>query len=147
MSQNSLEKVFYVKVFFDQFNVPQQKKAQLKKLISIIFKELQDKLAKKLYDDFRKDNKDVSEIAEKNTLKKENVQKCKESQLNIKDLILILCRFKDGISTKDNLEWLRHEFGEQASESKNNADYRDSHNYAQSRYNGDPWIEEWDNRS
>ena len=42
MSQNSLEKVFYVKVFLDQFNVPQQKKAQLKKLISITFKELQD---------------------------------------------------------------------------------------------------------
>ena len=42
MSQNSLEKVFYVKVFLDQFNVPQQKKAQLKKLISRTFKELQD---------------------------------------------------------------------------------------------------------
>ena len=42
MSQNSLEKVFYVKVFLDQFNVHQQKKAQLKKLISKAFKELQD---------------------------------------------------------------------------------------------------------
>ena len=42
MSQNSLEKVFYVKVFLDQFNLPQQKKAQLKKLISRTFKELQD---------------------------------------------------------------------------------------------------------
>ena len=40
--------------------------------------ELQDKLAKKLYDAFRKDNKDVCEIAEKNTRKKENVQKCKD---------------------------------------------------------------------
>lgn len=37
--------------------------------------ELQDKLAKELYDALRKD---VCEIAEKNTLKKENVQKCKD---------------------------------------------------------------------
>jgi hypothetical protein len=38
MSQNSLEKVFHGKVFLDQFNVPQQKKAQLKELISQAFK-------------------------------------------------------------------------------------------------------------
>lgn len=37
------------------------------------------------------------------------------------------------------------EFVEQAYESKNNAGYRDSHKYAQNRYKGDLWIEEWDN--
>lgn len=131
--------------------------------------ELQSKLAKKLYDDFRKDNKDVSEIAEKNTLKKENVQKCKDHIFNNEHLLdqyeelgepaeykrfdpnlkqaLAWKRLKDGIPTKDDLEWLRHEFVEQAYESKNNAGYRDSHKYAQSRYNGDPWIDEWDSRS
>ena len=41
-SQNNLKKVFHVKVFLDQFNVPQQKKAQFNELISQAFKELQD---------------------------------------------------------------------------------------------------------
>ena len=94
--------------------------------------ELQDKLAKKLYDDFCKDNKDVSEIAEKNTLKKENVQKCKYHIFNNEHLLdqyeelgepaeykrfdpnlkqaLAWKSFKDGIPTKDDLEWFRHEF-------------------------------------
>lgn len=54
-------------------------------------------------------------------------------------------RFKDGIPTKEDFKWLRHEFVEQAYESKNNAGYRDSHKYTQSRYNSDPWIEEWNN--
>ena len=129
--------------------------------------ELQYKLAEKLYNDCRKDNKDVSEIAEKNTLKKENVQKCKDHIFNNEHLLdqyeelgepaeykkfdpnlkqaLAWERFKDGIPTKEDIEWLRHEFVEQAYESKNNAGYRDSHKYAQNRYNGDPWIEEWDN--
>lgn len=40
MITNSLEKVFYVEDFLQQFNVSQQKKAQLKKLISQPFKEL-----------------------------------------------------------------------------------------------------------
>ena len=129
--------------------------------------ELQYKLAEKLYNDCRKDNKDVSEIAEKNTLKKENVQKCKDHIFNNEHLLdqyeelgepaeykkfdpnlkqaLAWERFKDGIPTKEDIEWLRHEFVEQAYESKNNAGYRDSHKYAQNRYNGDLWIEEWDN--
>lgn len=50
-----------------------------------------------------------------------------------------------GLEQKEDIEWLRHEFVEQAYEFKNNAGYRDSHKYAQNRYNGDPWIEEWDN--
>lgn len=49
--------------------------------------ELQYKLAEKLYNDCRKDNKDVSEIAEKNTLKKENVQKCKDHIFNNEHLL------------------------------------------------------------
>lgn len=49
--------------------------------------ELQDKLAEKLYNDYRKDNQDVSEIAEKNTLKKENVQKCKDHIFNNEHLL------------------------------------------------------------
>ena len=129
--------------------------------------ELQYKLAEKLYNDCRKDNKDVYEIAEKNTLKKENVQKCKDHIFNNEHLLdqyeelgepaeykkfdpnlkqaLAWERFKDGTPTKEDIEWLRHEFVEQAYESKNKAGYRDYHKYAQSRYNDDPWVEEWDN--
>lgn len=93
--------------------------------------ELQYKLAEKLYNDCRKDNKDVYEIAEKNTLKKENVQKCKDHIFNNEHLLdqyeelgepaeykkfdpnlkqaLAWERFKDGIPTKEDIEWLRHE--------------------------------------
>ena len=49
--------------------------------------ELQYPLAEKLYNDYRKDNKDVSEIAEKNTFKKENVQKCKDHIFNNEHLL------------------------------------------------------------
>lgn len=49
--------------------------------------ELQYKLAEKLYNDCCKDNKDVSETAEKNTLKKENVQKCKDYIFNNEHLL------------------------------------------------------------
>ena len=88
--------------------------------------ELQYKLAEKLYNDWRKDNQDVSEIAEKNTLKKENVQKCKDHIFNNEHLLdqyeelgepseykrfdpnlkqaLAWQRFKDGIPTKEDLE-------------------------------------------
>lgn len=38
--------------------------------------------AEKLYNGCLKNNRDVSEIAEKNTLKKENVQKCKDHIFN-----------------------------------------------------------------
>ena len=93
--------------------------------------------------EYRKDNKDVSEIAEKNTLKKENVQKCKDHIFNNEHLLdqyeelgepakykkfdpnlkqgLAWGRLKDGIPTKEDLEWLRHEVVEQAYKSKNKA--------------------------
>lgn len=123
--------------------------------------DLQDELAKQLYKEFRKDKKDVAEIAEKNTLKKENVQKCKDHIFNNEHILdryehlgipievkkfdpnlnqaLAWQRFKDGIPTEADLEWLKHEFLEQAYEAKNYAGYKECHNYAQKRFNGDPW--------
>ena len=94
----------------------------------------------------------MSEIAEKNTLKKENVQNYKDHIFNNEHLldqyeelgepaeykrfdynfkqVLAWKRFKDGIPTKEDLEGLRHEIIKQDYESKNNGGYRDSHKYA-----------------
>jgi len=102
-------------------------------------------------------------------LKKENVQKCKDHIFYNKHLLdqyeklgdpseyrrfdpnlkqaLAWQRFKDGTPTEKDIEWLRYEFLEQRYELENNAGYRDSHKYAQSHYDGNPWIEEWDNRN
>ena len=128
--------------------------------------ELQFKLAEEIYDSIRECDTDICDIAENLGFKADNIKNVKdhifykEHELdqyaslgekpehkkfdpNLKQA-LAWERFKDGIPTKEDIEWLRHEFVEQAYESKNNAGYRDSHKYAQSRYNGDPWIEEWD---
>ena len=42
MSTNSLEKVFDVKAFLDQFNVSTQKQAQIKRFIVQAFNQLQE---------------------------------------------------------------------------------------------------------
>ena len=47
--------------------------------------------------------------------------------------------FKDEIPTDKDVEWLRHEYVEQAYESKNKSGYKESHEYAQRRFNGNPW--------
>ena len=128
--------------------------------------QLQFSLAEQLYDSIRCDKTDVKDISEASTLKIENVQKCKDHIFYNKHLLdqyaaqgvkseykrfdpnllqaLAWERLKAGIRTEEDLEWLRHEFVEQKYEKENNSGYAEAHAYAQSRFNGDPWKDNWE---
>ena len=48
-------------------------------------------------------------------------------------------RLEDGIYLSEDIEWLKHEFAERHHELKFDSGYSDAHNWAQKRYNGNPW--------
>lgn len=128
---------------------------------------LQDDLAGQMYKNIRKDKNDVAVIAERNTLDPKSVQRCKDHVFHNEHYLdlyedlgepgeyarfdpnlqqaLAWERFKNGVPTPQDREWLRHELCESVYETRHNAGYRESHAYAQNRADGNPW-ESWKNQ-
>ena len=52
-------------------------------------------------------------------------------------------RLEAGIHTADDIQWIKHECTERHYELKYNAGYSESHERAQSRYDGSPWENDW----
>ena len=49
-------------------------------------------------------------------------------------------RLEEGIYTKEDLVWLKHEKAEQWYEQKHDAGYSESHEKAESHWSGTPWT-------
>lgn len=123
--------------------------------------ELQDILAEKMYQNNRNNKSDVQQISDKSTLNPKNIDICKEHVFMKKhklDLYVDLGepvvearfdpnlnqalaweRFKEGIPTAADTEWLRHEFIEAKYEIKHDCGYSEAHAHAQARFDGNPW--------
>ena len=48
-------------------------------------------------------------------------------------------RLEQGTHTPDDINWIKHEFAEQNYEKKYGPGYSEAHDYAQSRFDGAPW--------
>lgn len=122
----------------------------------------EDTLAEELYNSIRASDTDIAAIAKNLDYKETNIKKCKEhifyrshyldrykgEKVEYRrfdaDLRQALAwkRLEQGCGTKEDIEWLKHEFAESHHEEKFNAGYNESHNRAQKRYDGKPWNDD-----
>jgi hypothetical protein len=126
--------------------------------------QLENKLAEQMYNSIRDNDKDISDIAVYTKIKADNIKKCKDHifynehvldryvhlgedpvvQCFDPDLKLALAwkRFEIGEHTPEDMEWLKHEYAERYIESTYDAGYTESHDRAQSRFDGNPWKDD-----
>jgi hypothetical protein len=126
--------------------------------------QLENKLAEQMYNSIRDNDKDISDIAVYTKIKADNIKKCKDHifynehvldryahlgddpvvQRFDPDLKQALAwkRFEIGEHTPEDMEWLKHEHLERYIESTYDAGYTESHDRAQSRFDGNPWNDD-----
>jgi len=125
---------------------------------------LENKLAEQMYNSIRDNDKDISDIAVQTKIKADNIKKCKDHifynehvldryvhlgddpvvQRFDPDLKQALAwkRFEIGEHTPEDMEWLKHEHAERYIESTYDAGYTESHDRAQSHFDGNPWNDD-----
>ena len=121
--------------------------------------ELQFKLAEKMYDSIRECDTDICDIAENLGFKVDNIKNVKEHVFyNEHDLdrygpdrierkqfdpnlkqALAWKRLENGTQTQDDVTWIKHECAERHHELKYGSGYNEAHNRAQTRFDGEPW--------
>lgn len=166
---NVMEQLYLQKNQKDIEVITGGKSYKIKNLHCKSVEELANKLAEKMYQDIRKDKLDVQQIANANTLDPNKIKICKDHVFikvhkldfdeslgqpavyaqfkpNLKHA-LAWERFKLGQASEADIEWLRHETVEARYEAQHNAGYTESHEYAQTNYDGDPWNDRWDKKN
>lgn len=123
--------------------------------------QLENKLAEQMYNSIRDNHKDISDIAGNLGFKADNIKSVKDHVFYKEHVLdryahlgddpvvqrfdpdlkqaLAWKRFENGQHTPEDMEWLKHEYAERFIESTYDAGYTESHDRAQSRFDGNPW--------
>ena len=124
--------------------------------------ELEFELAEEMYDSIRESDTDICDIAENLGCKADTIKNVKDHLFSKEPLLdrfadlnpttskckrfdpsleqaLAWKRLEAGIHTQADIRWIKHEYAERHYELKYNSGYDEAHQRAQSRYEGDPW--------
>ena len=126
--------------------------------------QLENKLAEQMYNSIRDNHKDISDIAGNLGFKADNIKNVKDHVFYNEHVLdryahlgddpvvqrfdpdlkqaLAWKRFEIGEHTPEDMEWLKHEYAERFIESTYDAGYTESHDRAQSRFDGNPWNDD-----
>ena len=121
--------------------------------------ELGDKLADQIYESIRESDTDICDIAQTLGFKAKNIKNVKDhvfynehdldrygpDQIERKQFdpnlqqALAWKRLETGTHTQDDVTWIKHECAERHHELKYGSGYNEAHNRAQTRFDGEPW--------
>jgi hypothetical protein len=122
--------------------------------------ELNDKLAKQIYDSIRKSDMDIWHIAKNLGFKTDNIKNLKDHVFYNKDNLdrydpdqieykrfdaslskaLACKRLETGTYTPDYITWIKDECADRQNELKYGSGYSEAHDHAQSRFDIAPWV-------
>lgn len=120
-------------------------------------------LARQIYDAILECDTDICNIAENLGFKADNIKKVKDhvfynehkldrygpDEIEIKRFdptlsqALAWKRLETGLHTQDDITWIKHECAERNYKLKHDSGYSEAHDYAQTRFDGAPWEDNW----
>ena len=127
-----------------------------------VAEELSCELAEKIYDSIRESTNDIDTIAKNLGYKRGHIEKIKAhvfTNTHILDMYpgeeeikrfdpdlqqaMAWSRLENNTFLEEDRTWLKHEFAEHNYETKFQTGYSKSHSYAESKYAGCPWNDNW----